>query len=244
MTELLISVRSAPEARIALQAGCNWLDVKEPARGSLGRADAAIWKDVARELQSHPVVQGSLALGELSEAKSLPDQRSLPSRFTWLKIGLSRMGQRSNWVDDWQTVRKRVASQTSHPINWVAVVYADWQAAQAPPPDEIIEAAIKTDCQAVLFDTYHKTGNTLWDSLYVEQLQTYRQHIQRQNKRMAIAGGITLQHLDQCIELQPDIVGVRGAVCEQGQRRAGICQKMLGELRDKLNTHATCIQPI
>ena len=43
-TELLVSVRSAAEAHLALQAGVQWIDAKEPARGSLGAASADVWQ--------------------------------------------------------------------------------------------------------------------------------------------------------------------------------------------------------
>ena len=39
MTRLLVSVRNGQEAEAALAGGAHVIDVKEPARGSLGRAD-------------------------------------------------------------------------------------------------------------------------------------------------------------------------------------------------------------
>ena len=39
--QLLVSVRDATEAAAALHGGAGLIDVKEPARGPLGRADAA-----------------------------------------------------------------------------------------------------------------------------------------------------------------------------------------------------------
>ena len=40
--QLLVSVRSAGEAVDALAGGCQILDVKDPSRGSLGRADDSV----------------------------------------------------------------------------------------------------------------------------------------------------------------------------------------------------------
>ncbi|MBY0228781.1 MAG: (5-formylfuran-3-yl)methyl phosphate synthase, partial [Gemmataceae bacterium] len=37
MPGLIVSVRSADEARIALENGADLIDVKEPSRGALGR---------------------------------------------------------------------------------------------------------------------------------------------------------------------------------------------------------------
>ena len=38
MTELLISVRNPSEALTALEGGADWIDVKEPDNGALGKA--------------------------------------------------------------------------------------------------------------------------------------------------------------------------------------------------------------
>ena len=46
MTALLVSVRSAAEALTALAGGAALIDAKEPASGSLGRADDAVIRDI------------------------------------------------------------------------------------------------------------------------------------------------------------------------------------------------------
>ena len=61
---LLVSVRSAPEARAACRGGATVIDVKEPARGPLGRADAPTWRAVRAVVPE--AVPVSVALGELS----------------------------------------------------------------------------------------------------------------------------------------------------------------------------------
>src|SRR5947209_8028398 len=43
---LLVSVRSAAEARAALDGGAALIDIKEPARGPLGRADDGVMAEV------------------------------------------------------------------------------------------------------------------------------------------------------------------------------------------------------
>ena len=63
MTRLLVSVRSAAEAEAALRGGADVIDVKEPGRGPLGRADDAVIADVVRLVAGRRPV--SAALGEL-----------------------------------------------------------------------------------------------------------------------------------------------------------------------------------
>lgn len=242
MTELLISVRNAAEAHIALKSGCRWLDVKEPARSSLGAADSVVWAEIASILSNFPEIPGSLALGELSEVGSQTRGLYVPTQYTYLKLGFAGMHGRNGWVNDWLQLRDRIAKESSHPLNWVAVVYADYEAAHAPAPQEIIAAAVETDCAAVLFDTCRKDGNTLWDYFQLDQLQSYQQQIRQHNMLMAIAGGITFNQIEQCKELQPDIVGVRGAVCDSGERINNLCGQLVQEMKEKLSATTADIE--
>ena len=63
MAGLLVSVRSAAEAQTALAGGAALIDVKEPERGPLGRADDATVAEVVAAVASRCPV--SAALGEI-----------------------------------------------------------------------------------------------------------------------------------------------------------------------------------
>ena len=54
MTRLLVSVRSVEEAEAALAGGADLIDVKEPTRGSLGRADDAVIAAILRRRRWPP----------------------------------------------------------------------------------------------------------------------------------------------------------------------------------------------
>src|SRR5262245_65855688 len=93
MSGLLVSVRSAAEAEVALAGGATLIDVKEPARGSLGRADdmtiAAVLHVVAGR---RPV---SAALGELVDKSSLPRCSGL-AFVEWGLAGAARLDWRGD----------------------------------------------------------------------------------------------------------------------------------------------------
>ena len=59
MTRLLVSVRSAAEAEAALAGGAALIDVKEPDRGALGRADDAVIADVVRAVAGRAPVSAA-----------------------------------------------------------------------------------------------------------------------------------------------------------------------------------------
>ena len=79
---LLVSVRSADEARVALAGGADLIDVKEP-RGSLGRADVDVIESVITEVGGRVPI--SAALGEWTSWTTA----AIPPGLTYVKWGLS-----------------------------------------------------------------------------------------------------------------------------------------------------------
>ena len=121
-TGLLVSVRSAAEARAALHGGAALIDVKEPDHGPLGRAsDETIVEVVAAVAGRCPV---SAALGELCDDPGT----AVPAGLAFVKWGLARCG--AGWRDD-------LAGRHAGGARVVAVAYADWQCARAPAVDEV-----------------------------------------------------------------------------------------------------------
>src|SRR5262245_14015076 len=86
-TGLLVSVRSAAEAEIALAADADVIDIKEPDRGALGPADPTVWQEVLSVVNGRTVT--SAALGEL-HADSIDEQATQSGGFNCAKIGLSQ----------------------------------------------------------------------------------------------------------------------------------------------------------
>ena len=118
MTGLLVSVRDLEESRIALEAGADLIDVKEPSRGSLGAAAGEIWHSVIEFVAgSRPV---SVAMGELAEG--IDPQRLLSAGgASFAKVGLAGMRREPAWATRWSALMKNLPAGTRP----VAVAYAD-----------------------------------------------------------------------------------------------------------------------
>jgi hypothetical protein len=101
MPGLLVSVRSADEARSALAGGATVIDIKEPARGPLGRANADIWRDVVEAVgEAVPV---SAALGEIADWRGLGAVEARTWRkLAYCKLGLAGAGE--GWERAWSNV--------------------------------------------------------------------------------------------------------------------------------------------
>ena len=95
MTGLLISVRSADEARIALAGGADVIDVKEPSRGALGAATPFVWDEVREVVAGcRPV---SVALGELLDDE-IDELAAATAGCEFAKIGLAGCQGITGWM--------------------------------------------------------------------------------------------------------------------------------------------------
>src|SRR5262245_51990310 len=117
---LLVSVRDAAEAEAALAGGADLIDVKEPSRGALGRADAVVIADIVRAVGGKAIV--SAALGELRECPIVGVAAELPEGIHYLKWGLAGL-LRQQWARDLWLAGTFVAHRCR---KVVPVAYADW----------------------------------------------------------------------------------------------------------------------
>ncbi len=137
MPRLLVSVRNSEEAAVALAAGVDLIDVKEPRSGSLGAATVGVIDGVLRLVNGHRPV--SVALGELVDNAAIRANqlathcRQFPPAFA--KIGLARCADRTRWQHELQAAFACLDNETVR----VAVAYADLDAARSPEPGTILK---------------------------------------------------------------------------------------------------------
>jgi (5-formylfuran-3-yl)methyl phosphate synthase len=227
MTGLLVSVRDAAEARLAVEAGVDLVDVKEPRRGALGSADDAIIRQVVAEVQrhsTHRTVPISVALGELCNS-NITTALPLCDGVGFAKIGLAGCATNNDWPQRWAATFDRLPAAVAR----VAVVYADWQTAQAPEPDEILRAAAHLNCSAALVDTFDKNLGGLVDLWSLRQIERFISSAQDFGMLAVIGGGLTRASIPTIISLSPDYVAVRGAAC-QGERWDTVSRQRVEQL--------------
>lgn len=249
---LLVSVRSVSEASDAVKGGCQILDVKEPSQGSLGKADNGVIAEVLRVgLSSGTPV--SAALGEVTDysasQRSKCEDLQLPeslSRLSFVKIGLAGLRHDSGWLGRWQdtlsflTAPLSTASETNTP-RWVAVIYADWQTADAPSPSGIIDCvlssseSIGSNIAGVLVDTWSKKSGRLLDSLPIEQLKEIASSVQQSGRFFAVAGRLTSNMLPELSSSRPDVVAVRSAACRDQERTSSVDVGAVRTLREDID---------
>ncbi|MCA9036259.1 MAG: hypothetical protein KDA91_14080 [Planctomycetaceae bacterium] len=246
--QLLVSVRNRQEAVNALAGGAQIIDVKEPSKGPLGMADVPTMIDVAEATlrwnqANRTAVSTSFALGEIgdwedkdhqeSRSAALEDHRNLVNAFgegrlagVLLKVGTSRAGGehvRSNVFPE--SLLPYVASLENPVANWIAVAYADYTRCQGICPLKLAERAVTSPgCVGLLIDTFVKDGQGLLRFMSQEALHAIRNITSTANLRLALAGQIHTCDLPALCGIAPDVIGIRGAACDSGDRKSAISQ--------------------
>lgn len=209
-SKLLVSVRDAAEAAAALAGGADLIDVKEPANGPLGRADAAVIAEVVKTVAGRVPV--SAALGELFDWPFHVVSIRPPAEVEYVKWGLAGWLQ-SDWAHHLRMAHILIGCKP----RVVAVAYADWVAANAPRPMDVATYACEHGMPAFLLDTFQKDGATLLDWLPVEKVAAFVERCHAANVKVALAGSLGLTEIERLRPVAPDWFAVRGAVCDGGR---------------------------
>jgi len=209
---LLVSVRSVEEAEAALAGGADLIDVKEPSRGSLGRADDETIAAVVRVIGGRRPV--SAALGELRDNPA----PCFVAGLAYVKWGLAGLAYAP--ASDFAAFAAQPANNPR--CRCVLVAYADWPRASAPRPEEVCELALRLGAAGLLVDTYQKDGRTLLDWLTVEEIERLCRGCRRNGLKIALAGSLGREEIARLRTFKPDWFAVRGSACKDGSRGGSI----------------------
>jgi uncharacterized protein (UPF0264 family) len=213
---LLVSVRSAAEVGPALAGGADIIDAKEPSRGSLGPVDPSVLREIGAS--APPSIPLSAALGDFegaagaSDAIGMLDLAARPAG-VFVKLGLAQ-----GTGDGAETcVRAAVVAAKTAPCRprVVVVAYADQIDGMAP--GELLRLAARAGAHGVLLDTSSKDGRDLFTFMAPTQVKAWVCAARVAGLMAAVAGSLRTENLGWIREIDPTVVGVRGAACTGGR---------------------------
>lgn len=213
MTQLLISVTSPQEALAALAAGADVIDGKDVHRGALGALDPNTLRAIVEAVAGRAPV--SAAVGDWPAE---PDvlQRAVEQTSTtgvdWIKIALHPGG-------DWDACLAALAPLARRQ-RLVGMLLAD----QTPQPDRHVAAFAAAGFAGVMLDTAGKRGGSLLEHMDNPSLQAFVQAAARAGLSCGLAGSLRQNDIDRLAQssLLPDVLGFRGAACQDGERTAAL----------------------
>jgi dihydroneopterin aldolase len=208
MTALLASVASLDEARAV--ADCvGVVDLKDPRAGALGALPVAQVAAIVRDLGGRCVV--SAALGEFADETAVADAAGAMAAtgVDFVKIGVADAARCSPVL--------RAAAARAPGSRLVAVLFAD----RAPRLDALDDIA-RAGFAGAMLDTADKRSGTLVDCLALPRLRAFVERTRALGMFVGLAGSLREEHLPDVLACCPDFVGLRGALCENADRTAGI----------------------
>lgn len=235
MPTLLISVSNLQEYETVAQAGVDVIDLKSPSAGPMGMVKESVIADVLAAKQQHGPVnsQMSLALGELEEWNPARQWPEILNTFDYLKVA-PRCGEQTE-LEQWNDCLRRLVEQSqvtddleSSP-QWIAVAYADDELAGTPSIEHMLPQLDALPLSGLLLDTWNKKGPGLLHYYSAEQLKSFCERCHEKGLLFGLAGQLKAEEmlpLSDCA----DVIGCRGAVCEQSDRGRAVSAEKLREL--------------
>jgi hypothetical protein len=222
--KVLISPVSIEEARGILDTGVDIMDVKNVNEGSLGAQFPWITKQVV-EMCSGPGIKVSATLGDLPfkpGTGGLAAYGCATTGASYVKAGLHGCKTADEAFQMMDTIRKSVR-MVSDTADVVAAGYADWRKFGGLSAMDLVKAANDSQCDVVMVDTAIKDGSTLFDCMSIAELKDFCDAAKSAGMIVALAGSLKSEHAEWLFDINPDLIGVRGAVCGGPTRKSAIC---------------------
>ena len=225
MMRMLVSCRSVAEALMAAQSGADFIDLKEPREGALGRLPVATIAEVVRTLRAQgsrrPI---SATIGDLpmsALAAILAQVEAVAAcGVDYVKVGIERAPRAGAVLD--------ALAATGHAI--VPVFIGDGGLAF-----ELVEHACRLKFPALMVDTADKRAGSLFEVLPETELRRFVSAVRASGALVGLAGALRRPQLAALRALAPDFAGFRSAVCV-GDRSGELDPARLHELAAALHT--------
>ena len=220
MTGFLASVSSLDEARLVRSLGADVIDLKDPARGALGALD----EDSVRAIAALPDNSALLSatVGDLPVYAA-----ELEAAVTGMHacgVDIVKVGVFDRTISPFMlSVLDRL---TGRGISIVLVFFAELY-----PPDIDFQRLRRGGITGVMLDTCEKANGNLRSKLDDGALTEFVRKAGRAGLVTGLAGSLTQEDIPPLLEINPDYLGFRGALCKQYRRTSEMDGAKVAEIR-------------
>ncbi|MET8824446.1 (5-formylfuran-3-yl)methyl phosphate synthase [Streptomyces sp. NPDC004610] len=238
---LLISPDSVEEALECAKAAehLDIVDVKKPDEGSLGANYPWVIREIRDAIPAGTPV--SATVGDVPYKPGTVAQAALGAVVSgagYIKVGLYGCTTPQQAIEVMTGVVRAVKDHRPDALV-VASGYADAHRIGCVGPLALPDIAHRSGCDAAMLDTAVKDGTRLFDHLPPDLCAEFVRRAHAFGLLAALAGSVRAADLGELTRIGTDIVGVRGAVCEGGDRDTGRIQpRLVAEFRAEMDRHA------
>ncbi|NOT12061.1 MAG: hypothetical protein HOP23_09565 [Methylococcaceae bacterium] len=224
MTGMLASVTNVEEAMLALAAGVDIVDLKQPSSGALGALDAALVKEIVAAINDHCPV--SATIGDLPMHPELiadAVNAMAETGVDYIKIGFFP-------GDDWQGTITTLGNLTQKNKALIAVLFAD-----TVVDFTVMDALKSAGVKGVMLDTMNKKNGSLTQVMKKSVIADFVCQVKSRGLICGLAGSLKLADIPELLSFQPDYLGFRGALCLQHERTAKLHQDAVVQVRQAIH---------
>ncbi len=217
---LLASVTNEAEARLAAVLGADVIDAKNPAEGALGALQHAVVIRIVDAVGGRVPV--SATIGDLPfEAVPVASaaETMAATGVDYVKIGVFP-------ARDAMATIERLGGLQLGACRLVAVLLAD-----RVPDFTLVPALARAGFAGVMLDTADKESGALTDVITKQLLRAFIALARGEGLFAGLAGALRHHHIPELLDLEPDILGFRGALCEGALRTGMIDPKAISKIR-------------
>jgi TusA-related sulfurtransferase len=117
----------------------------------------------------------------------------------------------------------------------IGSLFADNHLSDGLDPHLIVQLAKEGQCDGLLIDTLTKDGRNLFDFMSEAELREVVIQGKLAGMSTALSGHLQIDDLDELARINPDIVGVRGAVCSTGDRNRAVAWEAVARFKRELD---------
>ena len=234
---LMVSVQDLYEAKQALKGGADIVDVKNLQEALVGSAHPNVVKQIRDEVPS--AHHASVTLGVV------PDQIGTVSMAVYaagtldatsVKVGFM-VSEYSVALETLLAAKEALAGTQT---KLIGSLFADNLLYDGGiDPDLMVKLAKEGQCDGFLIDTLVKDGRNLFDFVPEERLKEMVLEGKELGMSTALSGHLKMSDLDELSRVNPDIVGVRGAVCQKGDRDSRVHCESVADFKKQLDLRQT-----
>ena len=134
-----------------------------------------------------------------------------------------------------ETLRQSRRAMEGFNTKLIGSLFADNHLYNGLDPLCMVQLAKEGECDGFLIDTLSKDGRNLFDFIPEAKLKEIVLEGKELGLSTSLSGHLRIEDLDELARINPDIVGVRGAVCSQGERDRAVAWEAVAEFKRQLD---------
>ena len=220
MTLFLASVASSEEALLALRRGADIVDAKDATKGALGALAADAIRAIVGAVAGRASVSAVTGDGAMVPALMVEAAAAIAGTGPdFVKVGLFPDPQRADCI--------RALASLARTTKLIGVMFADRGADRA-----LVRLMAEAGFAGAMLDTASKHGGRLLAHWDVPALRAFIGECRAQALLSGLSGSLEIPDIPRLLQLEPDVLGFRGALCAGHDRTQTLLADQVRLVRD------------